>query len=151
LFEFEEVGLVRALLDVNVLIALLDSDHISHGAAMSWFSGHAREGWASCPITQNGCIRIMSNAGYPNALPIQAVMSHLAEACEENVHEFWSDEVSLLDQEVIDSTRIHGPRQLTDIYLLGLAVEHDGRFVTFDGKIPLAAVRKARAHNLIVL
>src|SRR5260370_19525300 len=80
-------------------------------------------GWASSPITQNGCVRIMSNPSYPNALPIQAVMKRLADACEEDVHEFWSDEVSLLNPNVVDSTRIHGPRQLTDIYLLALAVE----------------------------
>jgi predicted nucleic acid-binding protein len=72
---------VRALLDVNVLIALLDSDHVSHDSAMSWFAKHAPEGWASCPITQNGCLRIMSNLSYPNTLPVQAVMNRLAEAC----------------------------------------------------------------------
>jgi uncharacterized protein len=142
---------MRALLDVNVLIALLDSDHTSHGAAMGWFAEHAHEGWASCPITQNGCIRIMSNAGYPNPLPLHAVMAHLADACAEDVHEFWVDELSLLDPELIDATRILGPRQLTDIYLLALAVERQGRFVTFDGKIPLAAVRKAKPENLVVL
>ena len=142
---------MRALLDVNVLIALLDSDHTLHGPAMSWFAKHAREGWASCPITQNGCVRIMSNPSYPNALPVQAVMKHLADACEEDVHEFWSDKVSLLDPHVVDSTRIHGPRQLTDIYLLALAVEREGRFVTFDTGVPLAAVRKATTHNLVVL
>src|SRR5580704_3661703 len=123
---------MRALLDVNVLIALLDSDHTSHGVALMWFAKHAREGWASSPITQNGCVRIMSNPSYPNALPVQAVMKHLAGACAEGVHEFWPDEVSLLDPVAFDSTRIHGPRQLTDIYLLGLAVAHAGRFVTFD-------------------
>ena len=148
---FEGLGLVRALLDVNVLIALLDSDHTLHGTAMSWFAKHAREGWASCPITQNGCVRIMSNPSYPNALPVQAVMQRLTEACGEDVHEFWSDEVSLLDPDVVDSTRIHGPRQLTDIYLLALAVEHDGRFVTFDAGIPVAAARKATKRNLVVL
>ena len=140
-----------ALLDVNVLIALLDSDHILHGAAMSWFAKHAREGWASCPITQNGCVRIMSHPNYPNALPVQAVMKRLANACEEDIHEFWSDEVSLLDADVVDSTRIHGPRQLTDIYLLALAVEHEGRFVTFDAGIAVAAARKATKRNLVVL
>ena len=142
---------MRALLDVNVLIALLDSDHTSHGVAMSWFAAHAREGWASCPITQNGCIRIMSNANYPNALPVQAVVQHLAAACEEDVHEFWSDGVSMLDPRAIDAARIHGPRQITDVYLLALAVQHEARFVSFDGKIPLAAVRKAKPHNLVVL
>ena len=127
---------MRALLDVNVLIALLDSDHTSHGVALMWFAKHAREGWASSPITQNGCVRIMSNPSYPNALPVQAVMKRLADACEEDVHEFWSDEVSLLNPNVVDSTRIHGPRQLTDIYLLALAVEQEGRLVTFDTGVP---------------
>jgi toxin-antitoxin system PIN domain toxin len=142
---------VRALLDINVLIGLLDSDHASHDSAISWFSKHAREGWASCPITQNGCIRIMSNPGYPNPLPVQAVIDHLAEAGRQDMHEFWPDEVSLLDSAVVDSTRIHGPRQLTDVYLLALAVQHEGRLVTFDGAIPLAAVKKASAQNLLVL
>jgi toxin-antitoxin system PIN domain toxin len=142
---------MRALLDVNVLIALLDSDHTSHGVALMWFAKHAREGWASSPITQNGCVRIMSNPSYPNALPVQAVMKRLADACEEDVHEFWSDEVSLLNPNVVDSTRIHGPRQLTDIYLLALAVEQEGRLVTFDTGVPLAVVRRATADNLVVL
>jgi len=142
---------MRALLDVNVLIALLDSDHTSHGVALMWFAKHAREGWASSPITQNGCVRIMSNPSYPNALPVQAVMKRLADACEEDVHEFWSDEVSLLNPNVVDSTRIHGPRQLTDIYLLALAVEQEGRLVTFDTEVPLAVVRKATPDNLVVL
>ena len=145
------IQLMRALLDVNVLIALLDPDHASHHTAMTWFVKHAEEGWASCPITQNGCVRIMSNPSYPNSLPVQAVVTRLAEACRAEVHEFWSDEVSLLDPEVVDSTRIHGPRQLTDIYLLALAVRHRGRFVTFDSGIPLAAVRNARPPHLVVL
>ncbi|GAH36895.1 unnamed protein product, partial [marine sediment metagenome] len=89
--------MMRALFDVNVLIALLDPDHTSHAVAFGWFKEHAREGWASCPITQNGCVRIMSNPGYPNALPTQSVMKRLADACEDRVHEFWSDGVSLLD------------------------------------------------------
>ena len=142
---------MRALLDVNVLIALLDSDHASHNTAIRWFAEHAREGWASCPITQNGCLRIMSNQGYPNPLPVQAVIERLAEASDEDIHEFWPDEVSLLDPDVVDSTRIHGPRQLTDIYLLALAVQHEGRLVTFDTGIPLAAVRKATTQNLLIL
>jgi toxin-antitoxin system PIN domain toxin len=143
--------MMRALLDVNVLIALLDSDHTSHPVAFDWFKEHAGEGWASCPITQNGCVRIMSNPGYPNALTIQSVTKRLADACEVDVHEFWSDDISLLDPNTVDSTRIHGPRQLTDIYLLALAVGHEGRFVTFDTGISLAAVQKATTRHLVVL
>jgi toxin-antitoxin system PIN domain toxin len=142
---------VRALLDVNVLIALLDADHASHDSAVDWFTKHARKGWASCPITQNGCIRIMSNPNYPKPLPVQAVIEHLADACRQNIHEFWSDDVSLLNSEVVDATRIHGPRQLTDIYLLALAVQNEGRLVTFNSGIPLSAVRKASTQNLLIL
>jgi toxin-antitoxin system PIN domain toxin len=142
---------MRALLDVNVLIALLDADHASHDSAISWFAQHAREGWASCPITQNGCIRIMSSPGYPNPLPVQAIIERLADACHQDVHEFWADEVSVLDSDVVDSSRIHGPRQLTNIYLLALAVQHKGRLVTFDTGIPLAAVRNATTQRLVIL
>jgi toxin-antitoxin system PIN domain toxin len=142
---------VRALLDVNVLIALLDSDHASHDSAIDWFAKQALEGWASCPITQNGCIRIMSNPGYPNPLPVQAIVQRLAEAARQNIHTFWPDDVSLLDSNTVDSARIHGPRQLTDIYLLALAVKHAGKLVTFDTGIPLAAVRNASRQNLVTL
>ena len=142
---------MRALLDVNVLIALLDADHASHDAAIGWFAKHAREGWASCPITQNGCIRIMSNPVYPNPLPVQAVIERLAEACRQDIHEFWPDDVSLLDSEVVDSTRIHGPRPLSEVYLLALAVRHGARLVTLDAGISLAAVRNATAQKLLLL
>jgi len=60
---------MRALLDVNVLIALLDRDHIHHPVASDWLLANIHTGWASCPLTQNGCIRIMAQPGYPNALP----------------------------------------------------------------------------------
>jgi predicted nucleic acid-binding protein len=93
----------------------------------------------------------MSSPSYPNPLPVQAVIEHLAEACGHDIHEFWPDEVSVLNSDTVDSTRIHGPRQLTDIYLLALAVQHAGRLVTFDTGIPLAAVRNATAQNLLVL
>ena len=142
---------MRALLDVNVLVALFDQDHVSHKTAMTWFAAHAREGWASCPITQNGCVRIMSNPSYPNPLPVQALITRLAEACAQPIHQFWADEPSLIDPGIFDATRIHGPKQITDVYLLGLAVRHDGRLATFDGGISLSAVRKATAKNLVVL
>jgi len=130
---------VCALLDVNVLVERLDSDHASHSSAIGWFAKHARQGWASGPITQNGCIRIMSNPAYPNALPVQ------------DIHEFWPDDVSLLNSDVVDSSRIHGPRQLTDVYLLALASRHEGRLVTFDAGIPLDAARKATTQRVLIL
>ena len=142
---------MRSLLDINVLIAMFDPDHVSHKPAIAWFSRHAKEGWASCPLTQNGCVRIMSSPSYANPQPVQALVGRLTEACEERFHEFWPDAPSLLDSAVFDATRIHGPRQITDVYLLGLAVRHGGRFVTFDGRIPLQAVRTATEKNLVVL
>ena len=142
---------MRALLDVNVLIALLDADHSLHARATKWFASHARSGWASCPITQNGCIRIMCHPSYPNALSVRAVMQRLTQASASTFHDFWPDDVSLLDAEVVDSARIHGPRQLTDLYLLALAVRHDGQFITFDTSVSVDAVRSAGKKHLLTL
>jgi predicted nucleic acid-binding protein len=66
-------------------------------------------------------------------------------------HAFWPDDISLLDEGLIDRNHVLGPKQLTDIYLLALAVKHGGRFVTFDQGIPLAAVRGAQSHHLVVI
>jgi toxin-antitoxin system PIN domain toxin len=143
--------LTRALLDVNVLIALLDPDHALHGRARDWFSRQARRGWSSCPLTQNGCLRIMSHPAYPNPLPVRSVAERLREATTASVHEFWADEVSLLDPRIADVGRIHGPRQLTDAYLLALAVHRDGRFATFDASVPLTAVKGAESRHLVAL
>jgi uncharacterized protein len=142
---------MRSLLDVNVLIALLDADHSLHRPALDWFAEHARHGWASCPITQNGCIRVMSHPGYPNAPPLRVVVERLSEATADTVHEFWPDDVSMLDTAVVDAGRVHGPRQVTDLYLLALAVRHRGRLVTFDQSIAVAAVRGADARHLLQL
>ena len=142
---------MRALLDVNVLISLLDAGHTLHAKATQWFADNARRGWASSPITQNGCIRIMSHSAYPNAVPVLAILERLADATANSLHEFWPDDVSLLDSKVCNSSRIHGPRQLTDVYLLALAVRHEGRFVTFDASITIDAVRGAAPKHLLVL
>lgn len=142
---------MRSLLDVNVLIALLDADHVSHDVAWAWFNRNARGGWASCPLTQNGCIRIMSHARYPSPIPVQSGMERLREATASSHHAFWPDDVTLLDETVADAARIHGPRQLTDLYLLALAVHHSGRLVTFDHAIAASAIRGARDEHLCLL
>jgi uncharacterized protein len=142
---------MRALLDVNVLIALLDAEHSLHSHAMAWFGEHAVLGWASTPITENGCVRIMAHSGYSNAQPIAQIIKRLRLATTDPVHEFWPDDLSLLDERRFDATRIHGPRQLTDLYLLALAVKHSARLVTFDSGIPLAAVRGAKIDHLLKL
>ena len=142
---------MRSLLDVNVLIALLDADHSSHRSALTWFGDHVGDGWASCPITQNGCVRIMSHPGYPNAHSVLEIVQRLRAATADRTHQFWPDSQSLLDERLIDATRVHGPRQLTDVYLLALAVTNGGRLVTFDASIAVGAVKGAKAQHLLQL
>ena len=126
---------MRSLLDVNVLIALLDAEHVHHDAARAWMRDNIRHGWATCPITQNGCLRIMAQPGYPNRLPSSRVAERLRQATATDHHRFWPDDVSLLEAGTVDWGRIIGPRQVTDVYLLTLAVKHHGRFATFDARI----------------
>jgi hypothetical protein len=142
---------MRALLDVNVLIALFDPDHVHHGRAWRWFEVEGRRGWATCPLTQNGCIRVMAQPGYPNPVPPSSMIDRLRSATTAPEHAFWSDDTSLLDAARFDATRIHGPRQVTDLYLLGLAVAHAGRFATFDEGVPVSVVRGAAAKHLVVI
>ena len=139
---------MRALLDVSVLIALLDAAHVHHVLARDWLQDNIAEGWASCPITQNGCIRILSQPAYPGAESPAVVADRLAEAAATKWHEFWPADLSLLDREVLEWRRVLGSRQLTDAYLLALAVRRDGRFVTFDRSIPLDAVPGAEPRHL---
>lgn len=140
-----------ALLDVNVLIALHDAQHVHHRDAQSWFLAHADAGWASCPLTQNGFVRVISQPAYPNALTVGAAARLLRLSCAASVHRFWPDDLSVLDDGKVDLGRVHGHRQLTDVYLLALAVAHGGRFVTFDGRVPLAAVRGAERRHLVAM
>ena len=142
---------MRALLDVNVLIALLDTAHPHHGLAADWLKASIRHGWASCPITQNGCIRIMSQPSYPGSRPVTEIVERLRGGLAHRAHEFWPDSVSLLDAELVDSARVHGARQVTDTYLLALAVRRQGRFVTFDAGVAVSAVVQAEPRHLITL
>ena len=142
---------MRALLDINVLLALLDRDHILHERGRLWFEQEVHNGWASCAVTQNGFVRILSQPGYPSPVPAGRAMQLLATAAAAAHHEYWSSDLSVLDETIFDHARIHGPRQLTDVYLLGLAARHGGRLVTFDQTIGLAAVRTAGPDNLVVL
>jgi toxin-antitoxin system PIN domain toxin len=141
----------RALLDVNVLIAMLDVDHIHHRRASAWLVEHIDAGWASCAITQNGCVRIMSQPGYPNALPAAEVAARLRSAAATRHHAFVSADLSLLDEARFDAGQLLGHRQITDAWLLGLAVEHGLRLVTFDTALPWRAVRGARPGHAVAL
>jgi uncharacterized protein len=142
---------VRALFDLNMLVALLDDQHVDNPRAHRWFAEYRAQGWASCPLTQNGFVRILSQPSYAFPIPIVEAIDHLLEATGSDDHVFWPDDISLLDEQLIDRSRILGPKQLTDIYLLALAVKHGGRLVTFDRAIPAAAVRGARPEHLVVI
>jgi len=141
----------RTLLDINVLISLLDQDHVHHRRARQWLEQNASEGWASCPLTQNGCVRVMSQPRYANPLPTSAVIDRLAQATAHAAHQFWPDDISILNAELIDRSRVLGPRQVTDVYLLALAHRHSGRFATFDGSVPVAAVTGAGRDALVAI
>jgi hypothetical protein len=142
---------VRALFDVNVLIALLDTEHVGHSLATTWFAAELAQGWASCPITENGTARIMASAGYPNPLPVAAILQHLMMAKATEYHRFWPDDVSLTDIEMFNPAELLGPKQITDRYLLALAVRNNGRFVTFDQAMRPTAVTGATAEHLVQL
>jgi len=142
---------VRSLLDVNVLLALLDSDHADHDRAREWLNEEIAGGWASCAITENGFVRIISQPRYPSPIPVIHAIERLRSATNTSHHEFWTSDVSLLDDAAINADLLHGARQVTDVYLLALAVAHDGRFVTFDRSIPISASAGATTKNLLVL
>ncbi|MGV1004316.1 MAG: TA system VapC family ribonuclease toxin [Candidatus Nanopelagicales bacterium] len=141
----------RALLDVNVLLALLDSDHVDHERAGEWLDAEFESGWASCAITENGFVRVLSQPRYPSPIPAAQAIALLDEARSGGDHSYWPCDVSTLDQATIDRERIYGHRQVTDAYLLALAVAHGGRFVTFDRSVPMSAVTGAKAEHLTVL
>ena len=141
----------RALLDINVLLALLDSDHVDHERARAWLDREIPAGWASCAITENGFVRIIGQPRYPSPVPVAQAMVRLMRATSTASHEFWPCSVSLLSEQVVERERLLGPRQVTDVYLLALAVTHGGRFATFDQSIPLSAVHGAGPEHLAIL
>lgn len=143
--------MTRALFDINVLVALLDSDHVDHGRAHAWLDDNAGTGWASCAITENGFVRVISQPTYPSPVAPARAVDVLARACRGGDHQFWACDVSLLETSVVNATVLYGPRQVTDAYLLALAVHHGGRFVTFDRLVALSAVHRASPKHLVIL
>ena len=142
---------MRALLDINVLIALHDREHVHHERAALWLESNIAHGWASCPLTQNDCLHIMGQSGYSSPQPLSILIAMLQGATGTPFHALWRDEISLLDRQHFQHARLHGHNQLTDLYLLALAVKHGGRLGSFDQRIPLSAVPGARAALLVKL
>ncbi len=130
------------LLDVNVLIALVDPTHVQHDAAHDWFGLHGQKAWATCPLTENGLMRIVGHVRYPNSPGTPAAVAHhLTTLRALPGHTFWPDDISLLDAKWIDATRLLNAAQVTDSYLLALACAHGGQLATFDRRLVTDAVR----------
>lgn len=142
---------MRALLDVNVLIALLDAAHVHHQRARTWLEANVKHGWASCPITENGCGRILSQPAYPgHVAPGQAAVM-LRNATRTKHHAFLPDDASLLDETLFEWRSLLTARQVTDACLLALAVRHKARFATLDGRVARVVVPGADPRHLVII
>jgi toxin-antitoxin system PIN domain toxin len=129
------------LLDVNVLVALIDQDHPFHAAAHGWLAANQDEGWATCPITENGVIRILSGLHYAGiSRHLSEVINSVLSLRQAAGHVFWPDDISILDAAVIQAAEFGSSRQITDTYLLALAVHHGGQLATFDRRLRTDAV-----------
>lgn len=134
------------LLDVNVLIALIDPGHVAHDDAHRWFGSTGHVAWATCPITENGVIRIVGNPKYPNSPGAPSVVAEIVEKLRALPgHAFWPDDVSLVGSRDIDPALVLTSVQVTDTYLLALAKTQGGQLATFDRKLSVAAVRGGKA------
>ena len=141
-----------ALLDVNLLVALFDPDHIHHEVAHGWFEDHRAAGWATCPMTESGFLRVLSNPAYEAAVkrPLDLI-ARLRQFCSSGHHVFWPATVSLREESAFNPAMIRGHRQLTDVCLLGLTVRMGGRLATFDHTIPLGAVVGATRESVAIV
>lgn len=141
-----------ALLDVNVLVALFDPDHVHHEIAHDWFAEQREDGWATCPLTENGFVRVTSNPAYGlDAARADQMAARLRTFTASGHHQFWADDLSLCDEGLFRLAAARGHRQLTDLYLLALAAGRGGRLATFDRSIPQEAVANARPEQLLLI
>jgi len=118
------------LFDVNILIALADPDHEHHEKAESFFLANHKRGWATCPITENGFVRIISNSKYLNPVSSDDACTALKQLCTYSGHRFWPDDLSLRGAHKLPSSK-----HITDHYLLSLAIHRLGKLVTLDRHI----------------
>lgn len=140
------------LLDVNVLVALFDIDHVHHEIAHDWFADHRAGGWATCPITENGVLRVLAHPGYGSSdTRFEAIVERLRLFRDSGHHHFWHDTPSFTDLSAIRPSYMRGHRQVTDVYLLALALRMGGRLATFDRSIPVSAVVGATKGTLALI
>jgi len=143
-----------ALLDVNALLALLWENHVFHARMAQWFTGNENQGWATCPITEQGFVRIVCNPAYMNPAPGSRSAIELLQKTSESSrnHEFWADGLPISALSASIRRRLQGPKQITDAYLLALAMHHNAKLVTFDRRIEaLAAEGSVEREALVIL
>jgi toxin-antitoxin system PIN domain toxin len=142
----------RCLLDVNVLIALTWPEHNSHAKAARWFAARLGQGWATCPFTQSGFVRILSNPSFSSeALTPTDALDLLGVAMNHPHHEFWADDISFHDAVRNFEERLLGHQQVSDAYLLGLAVYHQAKLATLDTAILTLAKPGSAAYASVEL
>jgi toxin-antitoxin system PIN domain toxin len=143
---------IRYLLDVNVLIALIDPAHVQHDRAHDWFAATGSRAWATCPITENGVLRVVGHPRYPNSPGTPGAVAELVSILRSlGGHEFWADDATLFDTRRVDSSRLLDSGQVTDTYLLALAAAHGGQLATFDRHLVTdAVIDGAKALHAIV-
>ncbi len=130
------------LLDVNLLIALCDNYHAHYEAANHWFNSGKGLSWATCPLTENGYVRITSRPKYPGGHgTVSMQLDTLRELCLLPGHTFWPNDLSLLQAGVWTGAELVNPAHITDLYLLALAVKHGGKLASFDRRIPAHRIR----------
>jgi toxin-antitoxin system PIN domain toxin len=141
------------LLDVNVLIGLMWPTHESHKRARSWFHQNSREGWATCPLTQAAFVRIVSSpASFPNAVPPQEAVDLLEANLQDPRHRFWADDVSFVEAVQPFLGRLKGHKQVTDAYLLGLALYKKGKLISLDrGILDLLPEQSVERRSVVIL
>ena len=131
------------LLDINLLLALSDPMHVHHDAAHKWFAKIRPRSWATCALTENGFVRIASHPRYPNRPgDVSIVLGLLRQLCALEGHQFWAEDITLRDTLKADSIITHA--QITDVYLLGLAIHKGGKLASLDRHIPVGAVRDGK-------
>lgn len=119
--------------DVNVLVALAWPNHVHHEPAHLWFSEHQAEGWATCPLTESGFVRVSSNPRLtPEARRPREAVELLRRMVALPHHVFWADGTSLASSSHVAAERLTGYRQVTDAHLLAVALAHGGKVATFD-------------------
>lgn len=140
------------LLDTNLLIALLWPRHVQHDTARVWFARHRKKGWATCPLTQTGFVRIVSNPAFSrDAVRPGDAVQVLATNTAAKDHVFWADDVAVGEAVQFAGTRLMGHQQVTDAFLLGLALRHGGKLATLDQGIAALAEPGSKAAQAILV